>query len=266
MRTIIYTLLLMFFILGVGYSQTGIGTTTPDPSAQLDVSSTEKGILIPRMTEVQKNAVVSPATGLMIYQTDGTSGFYYYDGSMWLPFVSSSSSSGGGAIIPFSSGLPIVMTTIAGGLVGTSGAVAFGSSANGISLTGGVIDLTGAAGTLLNMAFSVPRDGVITSLSGYFSTTVALALVGTTVTVTGQLYSSSTPDNTFTPVPGALVTLSPSLTGVISLGSISSGITSGLNIPVTAGTRLMMVFSSTSAGLSLINTVAGYASGGVTID
>lgn len=267
MKTIIYAFVLALFCLVTGYSQTGIGTTTPDPSAQLDVTSTDKGVLVPRMTEAQKNGISSPATGLLIFQTDGSSpGFYYYNGSMWVPFTSPSSS-GGGAIIPFSSGLPVVLTTIAGGLVGTTGAVAFGNSASGISLLGGAIDLTGTAlGPVLNMAFSVPRDGVITSLSGYFSNTVALSLVGSTVTITGQLYSSTTPNNTFTAIPGATVILSPSLTGIIGLGNTSSGIASGLSIPVTAGTRLMMVFSATAAGITLINTVTGYASGGVAID
>ena len=61
----------------------GIGTTTPDASSALDITSTTKGLLIPRMTETQRDAISSPATGLMIYQTDGTVGFYYYNGSSW---------------------------------------------------------------------------------------------------------------------------------------------------------------------------------------
>ncbi|MBU3166315.1 bclB domain-containing protein [Clostridium estertheticum] len=170
-----------------------------------------------------------------------------------------------GAIIPFASGIPIVMTTILGGLVGTGGVVGFGSSAPGVSLLGGTIDLTGGAGILLNFAFSVPRDGTITSVAAYYSNVLALALVGSTVTITAQLYSSTTPDNTFTPIPGAVATLAPPLTGIVGLGGTSNGITTGLSIPVTAQTRLLMVFSSTAAGLSLINTVTGYASAGITI-
>ena len=48
----------------------GIGTATPNASAQLDISSTSKGMLVPRMTMAQRNAVVTPANGLLIYQTD----------------------------------------------------------------------------------------------------------------------------------------------------------------------------------------------------
>ncbi|WP_289306511.1 exosporium glycoprotein BclB-related protein [Paenibacillus terrae] len=151
-------------------------------------------------------------------------------------------------------------------MVGTTSLIGFGSSATGISLLGGVIDLTGTlVGPLINFAFSVPRDGVITSIAGYFSTTAALTLVGSTVTITAQLFSSTTPDNTFTAVPGATVTLAPPLTGIIALGTISNGITTGLAIPVTAQTRLLLVFSATATGLSLVNTVVGYASAGITI-
>lgn len=173
---------------------------------------------------------------------------------------------GSGAIIPFASGGPAILTTIAGGLVGTTSLIGFGSSATGVSILGGTIDLTGTiVGPLINFAFSVPRDGVITSIAAYFSTTAALALVGSTVTITAQLFSSPTPDNAFTAVPGAVVTLAPPLTGIIALGSISNGITTGLAIPVTAQTRLLLVFSATATGLSLVNTVVGYASGGVNI-
>jgi len=68
------------------YSQVGIGTTTPDASSQLDITSTTSGILIPRMTQAQRDAIASPATGLLIYQTDNTPSFYYYDGAIWTTF------------------------------------------------------------------------------------------------------------------------------------------------------------------------------------
>jgi trimeric autotransporter adhesin len=56
-----------------------------DPSAILDVSSTLKGVLVPRMDKTQKNAIASPATGLLIYQTAPDSlGFQYYDGAKWV--------------------------------------------------------------------------------------------------------------------------------------------------------------------------------------
>lgn len=61
----------------------GIGTTTPNASSLLDVTSTTKGILVPRMNKTQRDAIASPATGLLIYQTNQTPGFYYYSGTAW---------------------------------------------------------------------------------------------------------------------------------------------------------------------------------------
>ena len=70
------------------FSQVGIGTNSPDASSVLDIrsASNDKGILIPRMTQAQRNAISSPAIGLMIFQTDGNIGFYFYNGSSWEGF------------------------------------------------------------------------------------------------------------------------------------------------------------------------------------
>ncbi len=56
-----------------------------DPSALLDVRSTDKGMLIPRMNMAARNAIASPATGLLIFQTDNTAGFYYNSGTPGTP-------------------------------------------------------------------------------------------------------------------------------------------------------------------------------------
>lgn len=111
----------------------------------------------------------------------------------------------------------------------------------------------------------MPRDGIITDITAYFSTAVGLTITATDITVTAQLYSSTTPNNIFSPIPNAIVTLNPSFGGIITIGDIASGTTTGLNIPVTTGTRLLMVFTITSEGVELINTLTGYASAGVNI-
>jgi len=72
--------------LTYSYSQVGIGTTTPDTSSMLDIESTTKGLLIPRMTQAQRLAIGTPATGLLVYETDTTPGFWYYDGVSWTTF------------------------------------------------------------------------------------------------------------------------------------------------------------------------------------
>lgn len=70
----------------VGFAQkenVGIGTTKPDQSAILDLSSTNKGLLMPRVSLQQRSSIQNPANGLIVYQTDMISGFYYFDGKDW---------------------------------------------------------------------------------------------------------------------------------------------------------------------------------------
>ena len=66
------------------YAQVGINTTgnAPDTSAMLDVSSSDKGILIPRMDSIGRTAILQPADGLMVYDTTTTT-FWYYDEEQW---------------------------------------------------------------------------------------------------------------------------------------------------------------------------------------
>jgi hypothetical protein len=56
----------------------------PVASAMLDITSTNSGLLIPRMTAAQKTAIAAPATGLLVYQTDAIAGFYYFNGTIWV--------------------------------------------------------------------------------------------------------------------------------------------------------------------------------------
>jgi BclB C-terminal domain-containing protein len=85
------------------------------------------------------------------------------------------------------------------------------------------------------------------------------------VTLTAQLWHSTTPDNTYTAIPGTDVTLAPSLTGVVSIGTISNRIITGLNIPVTAQSNLIWVISATATGVTLINNVQINVSTSVTM-
>lgn len=81
------SLLPILFVIGffTASAQVGINNTNPDPSSALDIKSTNSGILIPRMNIAERNAISSPATGLMIFQTDNSPGFYYFEGT-WKPF------------------------------------------------------------------------------------------------------------------------------------------------------------------------------------
>ncbi|HEY4197783.1 MAG TPA: hypothetical protein VGM63_19720 [Mucilaginibacter sp.] len=85
MRKLFFLLVFLSFCNGV-FSQTVVITddatyTTGNASSVLDVKSVSKGFLAPRMTQAQRTAVATPADGLLVYQTDATKGFYYYNGS-----------------------------------------------------------------------------------------------------------------------------------------------------------------------------------------
>lgn len=88
----VFTLLAGFLFTANGFSQSvsiSENAINPDTTAMLDVSSTKKGLLIPRMTAQQKSAITSPATGLLVYQTDTDPGFYYYNGTSWFLLITS---------------------------------------------------------------------------------------------------------------------------------------------------------------------------------
>src|SRR5690554_3541929 len=87
MKTIMKNSILYFaiFFCFQIHAQVGIGTTTPHESSILDVESTDKGILIPRLTTAERDAIAPPADGrgLLVYNTD-TSTFWYFDGAIWI--------------------------------------------------------------------------------------------------------------------------------------------------------------------------------------
>ncbi len=88
-------IVLVFIISWQLHAQTGIGTSTPSPSAKLEVASTNQGFLPPRIALTATNAaspVTSPATGLLVFNTETagttpnnvTPGYYYWNGSLWV--------------------------------------------------------------------------------------------------------------------------------------------------------------------------------------
>lgn len=80
MKKILSIFIFTFSISSI--AQVGVGTTTPDASSVLDISSTTKGLLIPRMTTAQRTTISSPANGLQVYDTD-LNRLFYFNGSQW---------------------------------------------------------------------------------------------------------------------------------------------------------------------------------------
>ncbi|NJN34728.1 MAG: hypothetical protein HC817_11225 [Saprospiraceae bacterium] len=77
------SLFFLLFLSKLTAQSVGVNTTTPHVSAALDVESTTKGLLVPRMTLTQRDAISTPSVGLLIFQTDGVAGFYFHNGTAW---------------------------------------------------------------------------------------------------------------------------------------------------------------------------------------
>ena len=127
-------LLLIFIILhslfiNVTAQNVGIGTTTPNASAALDISSTDKGFLLPRMTTAQRNTIVSPAVGLQIFNLDDGCNDTY-DGQKWAKNCSLKDN--GAYILPPYSWTPKADI----GVNGRAGAVGFSVGTKGYIGTG----------------------------------------------------------------------------------------------------------------------------------
>ncbi len=120
----------------VGINSTG---NPPAASAMLDVASTTSGMLVPRMTVTERNNIASPATGLLIYQTNGTPGFYYYNGSAWTAVSGGGSSSQGLSEYAYIYNLSAQVVPLEADITfssngGTSGSITFSAGTSAISL------------------------------------------------------------------------------------------------------------------------------------
>jgi hypothetical protein len=120
----------------------GIGTTGPNTSSIVDISSSTAGFLLPRMTSAQKSGITSPATGLLIYQTDGTTGFYYYNGT-WTYLGSIPYYAGTGLTMSSSTLSLDVPVAVSNGGTGatsfTAGRLLFGNGTSAISTSGNLM-------------------------------------------------------------------------------------------------------------------------------
>ena len=132
----------------------GIGTTTPDNSAILELYSTSHGFLVPRLTTTQRNAISSPATGLLIYNLDNQR-FEYYNGTQWIGVVSSV------ATVPFNL-ISTGTNTTATMTVGSGASILLGGGAiesNVFKGTGSVSDAVDLATAEVNGVLPIANGG-----------------------------------------------------------------------------------------------------------
>ncbi len=104
----------------------------------------------------------------------------------------------------------------------------------------------------------------ISSFGARFTTTTALSLAGTDITVTAQLYEAKE-TNVFSPIDDTLINLTPTLSGTVPIGTVLKSSKNMIVRSVAQDSALMLVFSAKASGLSPISTITGYASAGMII-
>lgn len=162
-------LVLIILFTKFSFAQIGINTTgaSPHGSALLDISSTTKGLLIPRMNTSERTGISSPAKGLMVFDND-TNGFWYYNGSSWSNLAGS-----GGLTLPFSQTI-------------TSGSNAFdiNNLGNGSAIKGNSTTANS------NAIYGETSNG--TGVKGYSNNAGSVAVFGSSLQGTGvKAYSLS---------------------------------------------------------------------------
>lgn len=164
---------------------------------------------------------------------------------------------GGGSIIPFSSGTPTQLSTTTTGV-----------SVNALAVGLGGVGLVPVDDYMINAVPAtqvtiVPRDGRITALSAYAVPTTALTLIGTVIEISAKIFVSDSVSVPFY-LEQTLI-LTPGFTGIAPLGQFVLEHTP-VDIPVSAGSRVMIVFSATSTGLSPAQDLQVMLSGSIVIE
>src|SRR5690554_2104319 len=83
LNILVVSLFIGSFSLLNAQDNVGIGTTTPEATAVLDVSANDKGMLVPRLTTAQRVGIASPAEGLLVYDVDNECFYYYKTSTNW---------------------------------------------------------------------------------------------------------------------------------------------------------------------------------------
>jgi hypothetical protein len=248
----------------------GVGTLTPNASAMLDVVSTSKGVLVPRMNTAQMNAITSPANGLMIYNTDSLC-FCYYKSLAWVSLCNSGSG-GSGATGPTG---PTGAAGSAGatgptGPAGSNGATG-ATGPTGTSGSNGATGPTGPTGPSQTAWWILGNSGTSAG-TNFVGTTDAQDFVTKTNNIERMRVNVGGPVVTNNPTPAAGDVFSVYGTGyagaISPLGDFAvNGYVSGTGIAVygeQGGTGQGVYGLNSSSGAGVVgNSTSGYGVVGV---
>lgn len=165
-RNVLLLVVVLFLTGSIPAQNVGLNTSTPDPSAALDITSSNAGLLVPRMTASQRTSIANPANGLLVYQTDGTSGFYYNAGTAaspgWIQLGAAGPQGESGALALYGNGSAGAVTVSSNTNLVTS-STALGSLAllfTNFTVNAGVT-LTVPSGTVIKCTGNVVINGTI---------------------------------------------------------------------------------------------------------
>lgn len=158
----ILSLLCLLFSIQLFAQSVGIGTSTPNAAALLDVTSTTKGMLIPRMTQAQRDAITSPPAGLMIFNTS-TNSFNFHTGTLWNSLAPTNPATGlPNKLLKFNASLSIVPGMITDNATGIA-INTTSSNPNGSAM----LDITSTdKGILIPRMTSAQRTAIVTPAIG----------------------------------------------------------------------------------------------------
>src|ERR1700761_3721271 len=162
----VYTLLILLLVVGVlsSHAQVGVNTdgSLPDPSAMLDIKSTTRGFLVPRVTSALRLAFSSPADGLLVYDTDTESFWYYKNGTGWTQLTVGGS---GSLSLPYSATVNSASTLFS--LINPGTGMAMSVTSTGATGVYGATSTLSGAGLLAdNLAGGEAATGRTASVSG----------------------------------------------------------------------------------------------------
>ena len=258
MKKIVFSLMIVFTSLVE--AQIGIGTTTPNASAILDITSTSKGLLLPRLTTTQRDAIASPVSGLMVFNTT-TNKVNIFVGAGW-DELNTTATYGSIATLDCAGATNAGTMNAGTAASGVTSTIAY-TGGNGLTHNGQVVTSTGVTGLTATLAAGIFASGngtLVYTITGTPATngtaTFALSIGGQSCTL------SLTVDLQI----GTISTINcggATNNGTLFAGSVSSGVSSVISYTGgNAGIHNGQIVTSTGVtGLTATLTSGVFASG-----
>ncbi|MCF6130617.1 tail fiber domain-containing protein [Flavobacterium sp. AS60] len=257
MKSFLFSIFSIFFLLHVN-AQVGIGTTSPDASSILDITSTDGGLLIPRIgltSSTDTVTIASPATSLLVYNTGlgglSPAGYYYWNGTSWITLAGSG---GSNWTLTGNSG-----TSAGTNFIGTADAVDLriktgGSDRLNISNANGQIQSYTTSGSASTPSYSFSGTQTSTGMFNPATDNLGFATAGTErvrIQADGDVGIGTTPN------ASAKLEINATDRGLL-IPNVALEATNNGTSPIASPATSLLVYNTATAGTSPNNVVPGY--------